>query len=222
MPPSPEKLQNQPPAKDHAEAISAPQNPNGIRLGALVISPTWEVGVEALILDFTPGEVILLLDDPVSAKTHVSVQVNTCSFHGEILLCDPDGARWRAHISFDDTDASGLRRTPRFPVRIPARIFTPSDDLPVEGLILDVSGEGLGIELAQRLPPKTNIAVQSDENTALGEVRHCRELASGLFRAGVVLRHIIRKDRELQKAESGWMNKLGARFGRKRPDRSKS
>jgi hypothetical protein len=222
MPPSPEKLQNQPPASEVAEAFPKPQHPHGIRLGALVISPTWEVGVEALILEFTPGEVILLLDDPVTAKTHVSVQVNTCSFYGEILFCEPEGSRWKAHISFDDTDASGLRRTPRFPVRIPARIFTSTNELPVEGLILDVSGEGLGIELAERLPPKTNIAVQSDENIALGEVRHCRELPSGLFRAGVELRHIIGKDRELQKAESGWMNKLGARFGRKRPDRSKS
>jgi hypothetical protein len=71
---------------------------------------------------------------------------------------------------------------------------------------------------------KSNIAVQSEENTALGEVRFCRELPSGIFRVGVQLHHILKKDPELEKAaaESGWMNKLGARFGRKKTERPKS
>jgi len=67
------------------------------------------------------------------------------------------------------------------------------------------------------------IAVQSEENTALGVVRHCRELSPGLFRAGVQLHHIVRKDPDLEKAsaESGWINKLGARLGLKKAERPK-
>ena len=64
---------------------------------------------------------------------------------------------------------------------------------------MDVSGEGLGIELPSPLPMQANIAVQSEENTALGVVRHCRELSAGLFRAGGQLHHIIHKDLDLQK-----------------------
>jgi hypothetical protein len=149
--------------------------------------------------------------------------VNTCSFAGEILFCSPTGSRWEAHVTFDDVDATGMRRTPRFPVSIPARVFASVSNLPLDGKIVDTSGEGLGIELPEPLPMQACIAVQSEENTALGVVRHCRELSPGLFRAGVQLHHIVRKDPDLEKAsaESGWINKLGARLGLKKAERPK-
>ncbi len=195
----------------------------GLQLEARVTAPTWEITLPAVVQDFTPGEVIVLLDDEISGGTRVTVQMNCCSFVGDVLYCEPSGSRWEAHVSFDDVDATGLRRTPRFPVSIPARIFSGATAVPVDGRIVDVSGEGLGIELAEPLPMQNNIAVQSEENTALGVVRHCRELRSGLFRVGVQLHHIIRKDLDLEKAaaESGWMNKLGARLGRKKTDHPK-
>ncbi len=166
----------------------------GFQLEARVTAPTWEIGLSALVQDFTPGEVILLLDDQIEPGTHITVQINDCSFAGDILFCAPRGSRYEAHVTFDDVDATGLRRTPRFPVSIPARVFSLMID-PLEGSIVDVSGEGL--------------------------VRHCRKLPSGVFRAGVQLHHIVGKDPDLEKAsaESGWMNKLGARFGRKKAER---
>jgi PilZ domain len=218
MPSSPEKAEQQGPAKRQADVVTGGQPELGLRLEARVKAPTWEVGLPAIIQDFAPGEVILVLNDSIAAGTHVSVQVNTCSFDGEILFCKPRGGRWEAHVSFDDVDAIGMRRTPRFPVRIPARIFAATSEVPVEGMIVDVSGEGLGIELAQPVALEAGIAVQSEENIALGEVRHCRQISAGLFRAGVRLHHIIKKDPDLEKAaaESGWMGWLGARMGRKK------
>jgi hypothetical protein len=190
---------------------------------ARVTAPTWEIGLSAVVQDFSPGAVMLLMDDRIAAGTHVTIQLNTCSFTGDILFCEPRGSRFEAHVSFDDVDSSGLRRSPRFPVSIPARVFSNTSDVPLEGKIVDISGEGLGIELAVALPLKSNIAVQSEENTALGEVRFCRELPSGVVRVGVQLHHILKKDPDLEKAaaESGWMNKLGARFGRKKAERPK-
>ncbi len=190
---------------------------------ARVTSHTWEIGLSAVVHDFTPGEVILIVDDKLAAGTHVIIQLNTSSFEGVILFCEPSGSRYEAHVSFDDLDATGLRRTPRFPVSIPARVFSASIDVPLEGKIVDISGEGLGMELPEPLPMLANIAVQSEENTALGVVRHCRELSSGVYRIGVQLHHIVRKDLDLEKAlaESGWMGKLGARFGRKKAERPK-
>jgi PilZ domain len=221
-PEAPEKPESQQPKK-HNQPPTESRPARGLQLEARVTAPTWEIGLSAVVHDFTPGEVILLLDDQITAGTRVTVQLNTCSFHGDILFCAPSGSRYEAHVSFDDVDATGLRRTPRFPVSIPARVFSSASDVPLEGKIVDVSGEGLGIELAARLPMQSNIAVQSEENTALGVVRHCRELSAGLFRAGVQLHHIVKKDLDLEKAagESGWMNKLGARLGRKKAERPK-
>lgn len=214
MPP-PEKTEHRLREKEQTESVPGSALELGIRLEAQVKSPTWEVGVPAVIQDFAQGEVTLLLADPITERTPVNVQVNNCSFDGEILFCQTAGSLWEAHVSFDDVDATGLRRTPRFPVRIAARVFASSSEIPIEGTIVDVSGDGLGMELAQPVPVKTRVAVQSDQSTALGEVRHCRELASGRFRAGVFLHHIIRKDPELEKAsaESTWMGKLARRFG---------
>jgi PilZ domain len=211
MSPSPEKIEGREPTATR-----------GLQLEARVTAPTWEIGMAAVVQDFTPGEVILLLDDQIPAGTRVTIQLNTSSFVGDILYCSPSGSRFEAHVSFDDVDATGLRRTPRFPVSLPARIFSSVIDVPLEGRIIDISGEGLGIELPAALPKEANIAVQSEENTALGVVRHCRELRSGLFRAGVQLHHIIRKDPDLVKAaaESGWMSKLG--LGRKKSERGKN
>jgi len=192
-------------------------------MAARVTAPTWEIGIPAVVQDFTPGEVILLLDDQIAGGTRVTIQLSTYSFTGEILFCAPKGSRYEAHVAFEDVDATGLRRTPRFPVSIPARVFSSTSDVPLEGTIVDVSGEGLGIELTESLPMHSNIAVQSGENTAFGEVRYCRQGSSGLFRTGVRLHHIVKKDPELEKAYagSGWMNKLGARLGRKKTERGK-
>jgi hypothetical protein len=223
MPPSPENAGPRQPAKHQADVVAGNDAAPGLCLPAWVTTPAWEVGVAAVMQDFTPGEVILLLDDPIAPGTQVAVQVDTSAFHGEILFCKPSGERWEAHVSFDDADEIGLRRTPRFPVRIPARVFATTSDAPMEGTIVDISGEGVGIELPQSVAVAASIVVQSEETMALGEVRHCRGLSSGLFRVGVLLHHIIKRDRELEKAsaESSWINKLGARFGLKKTDRPK-
>lgn len=222
---SPEEIGNSQSATEDAQSTTSPPSlVRGLHLEARVTAPTWEIGLAATVQDFTPGEVILLLDDHLTAGTRVTIQLNTASFAGDILFCEPLGSHFVTHVSFDDVDATGLRRTPRFPVRIPARIFAGTAELPLEAMILDISGDGLGIEIAEPIPAQTNIAVQSEENTAFGVVRHCRELPSGRFRAGVQLLHIVRKDPDLVKAaaeESGWMNKLGARFGRKKAERPK-
>lgn len=204
MPPTPDKVESQ------AKLLG-----RGLHLEARVTSPTWGIGLPATVHDFAPGEVVLMMDDFVNAGTPVTVQVNTWSFNGEIMYCKRNGTRNEAHVSIDDADASGLRRTPRFPVSLPARIFASVSDVPLEGRVVDVSGEGLGIELSIALPVEANIAVQTEENIALGQVRHCRALPSGLFRAGAQLHHIIKRDPELEKAasaESNWMGKLARRL----------
>ena len=223
MPPSPDKIEGKPPAPEHSQASAESRTLRGLQMEARVTAHTWEIGLSAVVHDFTPGEVILLLDDQIAGGTRVTIQLNTYSFTGEILFCAPKGSRYEAHVAFEDVDATGLRRTPRFPVSIPAKVFSSSSDVPLEGTIVDVSGEGLGIELTESLPIHSNIGVQSGENTAFGEVRYCKQASSGLFRAGVRLHHIVKKDPELEKkyGESGWMNKLGARFGRKKTERGR-
>jgi hypothetical protein len=204
------------PASTSSEILS--ENSLGLRLEARVTAATWEIGVAAILQDFAPGEVILLLDEQIATGARVTIQVSAYSFDGEVMFCKPRSSRWEAHVSFDDVDRIGLRMTPRFPVRIPAQVFASVSGSPTQATILDISRDGLGIELAAPLPLDASVAVQSEENIALGEVRHCRALPSGQFRAGVRLYHVLEKDPELAKApaESSWMSRLGVRLGVKK------
>lgn len=220
MSPSPEEIDGSQTAAEPAQSAPNPPAP-GLQLEARVKAPTWEISIAAVVQDFTPGEVILLVHDHIAPGTHVTVQLSTSYFDGEILLCARTGSGYKAHVSFDDVDATGLRRTPRFPVRIPALVFANTTGASIEGTIVDISGEGLGMLLAGPVPVAANVAVQSAECVAFGVVRHCRERSPGRFRAGIQLFHLLRHDPDLAKAsESSWINWLG--FGRRnKPERPK-
>ena len=218
MSPSPKNTKNQQLAAGEAEGVRSGGTASGLGIEARVKALTWEVGVAAVIQDFAQGEVILLLNDSIAAGTHVSVQVDTFSFAGEVMFCKLRDARWETHVSFDDVDAMGMRRAPRLPVRIRARLFTGTSDGPITATIVDVSGAGMGIELGQPMQVESNIVVQSEEAIGLGVVKHCRQVTPGVFRAGVQLHHIVEKDPDLVKAaeEAGWKSWLGVRLGRRK------
>jgi hypothetical protein len=216
MHPKPEKAEPQQAAAEGTEAWQG--SADGLRLEAWVTSPTWEVEFGGVLQDFTPGEVTLMLKERIALGMHATIRVGDLCFNGEILSCNPKGKLWETHVSFDDVDETGLRRTPRFPVRIPARAHIRGNEKPIEGVIHDISGEGLGIDLEKAVPLNGIIAVQSDEGIALGEVRHCRELSNGAFRVGVRFHHVMKKHPDHVKGlpQAGWMSKLGVRLGRKK------
>src|SRR5581483_10091442 len=129
-----------------------------------------------VIKDFTPGEATLILDGFISQGTSVSVDIGSCSFDGKTLYCERKVASYEVHVSIDDLDETGLRRTPRFPVSISARVSAAGLATPATARIVDVSGDGLGIELSISVPPESIVAVESQSNVAFGIVRHSREI----------------------------------------------
>jgi len=184
----------------------------GLNLAAHVMAPSWGLGIAGLVADFTPGEATLILEDLVAEGTPVTVQFNAFNFDGEILFCRPRGSRYEVHVSINDVDGMGRRRTPRFPVSIPARVFACGLEAALQTKIVDLSEEGLGLEVPSELAIDEIIAVESETNTAFGVVRHCRETSPGLFRVGIQLHHVMRREPvpEKSRKESGLMSKVGA------------
>ena len=165
----------------------------------------WRLGLEVDVVDFlsgyrvpgmlegiTPGEVIVSLGEPLLEQREASVHLNSFAFEGKILFCQPRESRYEAHITIDDAEDSGLRRTPRFPVTIRAQLF-PSHANPVDITIVDISSAGLGLELPISLEAGRAIALASETVFVFAIVRHCRQLSSGLFRAGVEMLHLLEK-----------------------------
>lgn len=76
--------------------------------------------VPGVLAGFTPGEVAIRVREALSEERIVAVQLKSFSFEGQVLYCQSSGAELEAHVSINDVDRTGLRKTPRFPVTVPA------------------------------------------------------------------------------------------------------
>jgi hypothetical protein len=152
--------------------------------------------VYGVLQGFTPGEVAVLLNEPVSEQRAVAVHFNSFTFEGQTLYCRPREDQYEAHISIDDVEGAGLRRAPRFPVKLPARLLPPHAS-PVAITILDISRDGLGIESPMAVETGQAIAVECGAVFVFAVVRHCRQLSEGLFRAGAEMHHLFERNVDL-------------------------
>jgi hypothetical protein len=147
---------------------------------------------------FTPGEVTVLINEPVSEQRTVGVHINSFTFEGQTLYCRPRQNQYEAHISIDDVEGTGLRRAPRFPVKLPAQLFLSRTE-PVAITIVDISSDGLGIELPVSVETGQPIAVASGSVFVFAIIRHCRQLSAGIYRAGAEMHHLLQENIELPK-----------------------
>ena len=164
----------------------------GLNLEARLKAHGWHLPVAGIIEDFVPGEITVIAEHSILMGTNLIVEISAFAFVGEVLSCrSRDERTHEIHISIKDTDTTGLRRTPRFPVNLPARVFTSSLAAPLAATITDISGDGLGLETTVSLPNDASLVIESQSNIALGVVKHCREVLSQRYRIGVRLHHII-------------------------------
>jgi hypothetical protein len=186
----------------------------GFNLAVAITNASWGVAMAGTFQDFAPGEAKVVLEGLVSPGTLVDVQIGSCGFSGEVLFCERRAAGFETHISISDFDETGLRRTPRFPVTLPCVVSSGSLEGPANATILDISGDGLGIEVSAQIPTNSTIAVESESNVALGIVRYSREISPASCRIGVQLHHIVNKKpvSEMQKSRTGMLGKMSSRF----------
>ena len=101
-----------------------------------------------LLEGFTPGEVTILLNEPIDEQRMVSVRLNSFTFEGHTLYCRPKQNQFEAHVSIDDIEENGLRRAPRFPVNLPAQLFLSQAE-PLAITIIDISSARAGNRVAR-------------------------------------------------------------------------
>jgi hypothetical protein len=168
--------------------------------------------IPGVLQAFTPGEVMVSLRESLSEQRDVGVRLNSFSFEGQILCCLSKQTHYEAHITIDDVEEMGMRRAPRFPVKVPAQLF-PAHGGPVDIIIVDISSEGLGIESPQSLQMGQTLALASESVFVFAIVRHCRKLSNGVFRAGVEMQHLFEKSAEVAAVEirSGFLGRVWGR-----------
>lgn len=177
---------------DFSEGASAVSDNASVPIRVRIVDLFSDYVVTGVLLSFIPGEVAILVDETLSEDREVAVWLNSFSFEGRTLYCRPRGSQYEAHISIDDLVGAGLRKTPRFPVMIPAEL-QPLNGYPVHITIRDLSREGMGIESPILLKAGQPIAVISGPAFVFGIVRYCKQLPGGRFRAGAEMHHLFEK-----------------------------
>jgi hypothetical protein len=176
-------------AEENAQAMI----PDGtLQLHVRVVDVLSNYSIPGLIFGFTPGEVAILVDERLSDDRTVEVRLDSFSFEGQLLYCAPYQDRFEAHISINDTERTGLRRAPRFPVSVPAELMLPECD-PVAITIRDISRDGMGLESPTALRAGQFVAISSAPAFIFAIVRHCEPLSAGRFRAGVEMHHLFER-----------------------------
>lgn len=166
-----------------------------MKIGVLVTPFSSSRSIAAEILDFAPGEVKLLSDDSVPVGFSVSVSFKNVKFDGEVMSCRSSENQFQLNVRIEDADDYGLRRSPRFTVTIPAQVFTHEAADPLPATIFDISGHGIGLELAVVLTVGETVAIESEINVAFGVVAYSRKDDEGSFRCGVALHHVLQKEK---------------------------
>lgn len=149
---------------------------------------------EGVMQHFVAGEASILLDHRFVKGTPVRVEFQGFQFEGEILFCEPKDDLYDTHIVIADVDETGVRRDPRYVFNLPARLYPPRGEEPVDAKLVDISRNGLGLESPMNLEVGETVAVESQANLAFGIVRHSRQLGSESYRAGLHVYNVITKD----------------------------
>jgi hypothetical protein len=170
--------------------------------------------VEGVLRSFTPGEVAVFVDEIVPEHRSVTVQFDSFVFDGETLFCRPKDHGYEAHITIDDVEKSGLRKEPRFPIKLAGQMFPPSSE-PVAITVVDFSSDGLGIELPMAVEVDQPIAILAGPVFVFATVRHCRKMEGGGYRAGLAMQHVLGRPRETPAEEEESPSLLGRVFGGK-------
>jgi hypothetical protein len=174
--------------------------------------------VPGALVGFTPGEVVILLNEAMCDQRTVAVHWNSFSFEGQILYCQPHEDEYEVHISIDDIEGAGLRREPRFPVTIPAELMQ-ADGVPVAITIRDISRHGMGLESPFALEIGLPIALASGPAFVFAVVRYCRPWSNGAFRIGVEMLHLFEPKRPAaEPARRNFLRDLWERWFSRRSD----
>jgi hypothetical protein len=189
-----------------------------IQIDVRVVDVLSNYTVAGVLVGFTPGEVVILVNEAMSDERTVAVHWNSFSFEGQILYCQPYENEYEVHISIDDIEGAGLRREPRFPVTIAAELMR-ADGVPVAITIRDISRHGMGLETPFAVDIGLPIAVASGPAFVFAVVRYCRPLPNGIFRTGVEMLHLFEPKRPAaEPAQRSFLRDLRDKWLPQKPD----
>ena len=84
-----------------------------------------------------------------------------------------------------------VRREPRIPIEVNARVTTSDAPGSVPAKLIDISRSGLGLRVPRNIPIGVGVIVELHTGIAFGEVRHCSQRGKDNWRVGLSLDEFI-------------------------------
>lgn len=94
-----------------------------------------------------------------------------------------------------------MRKELRLPVDVRATVNVPGSTAPLRARISDMSQSGLGLLLGKEIPAGTAVSLDLRHGIAFGEIRYCKSIAKGRYRAGFWLEEFIYRPRHKDRAD---------------------
>ena len=170
---------------------SGPKLTNSIAATLFVDDPVGEFHCPASIWSVSEGFLRMLTDTPIKAGVRLMVSFEGCLAHGEVAFCQERSHAYNLGVQL--TEDNHVRREPRFPIQLQGKLTVLAEEgpqrLPVD--LVDISASGLGMLCTQRMSVGACVEIESEPGVLFGEIRHCEQTASGLFRVGMRMFHLI-------------------------------
>ncbi len=172
-----------------------PQNTSSeLACGVPVLIMTPETHVVGVIERVNAHAISILAHQSLAEGSPVSIEYGAVTGEGEVVSCRPAEVHYRICIAMAQKEDCDLRADERFPVIEEVQIHAAGWELELAGTVTDLSRRGIGLETSKPLAIGETVTVESASNVAFGIVRHCRQVAGGVFHAGVEVFHIMPKE----------------------------
>jgi hypothetical protein len=175
---------------DHAEDQGAPTS---LGRGIGVLIKTSDLKLVGVIQEIKTHGLSIAIKQPLKVGSSVSVEFGSECRNGEIISCRRTGSTYETCVVMEK--AADRRLDERFPVTLEVRIVADSVGSKTNALVVDLSRQGMGLEIPTPLKLQETVAIETATNQAFGIVRNCQELPGGNYHAGVEIFHVIPKER---------------------------
>ena len=165
-----------------------------------------------ILLGLVQGKLHIRSDQWIEPSSRVRAQFEHLSFLGEVLYCARKDTWFR--VCIDLLAGQEQRREPRLPVHQHGTVITLSGENPSSepGTLVDLAVAGMCIQLSHAVETGTMIYIETESALVAGEVRHCREVASGCFEAGVQVTDVL-PDINIGHSTSGFLQNVRRKLG---------
>jgi hypothetical protein len=182
---------------------------SGLHLPVQIAIPGTLAVMSGFIEEISLGAASLVSEGPIDQETVIRITRNDATLDGEVIWCRPDTACYRMNVLVYDGDESGKRRAPRFPVELKAHVHVKGTNETIKGQIVDVSSDGLGLEVPISLRIDETTAIETESCITFGLVRYCRRTKADVYRIGIAMQNVMpKRGRNRSRSSLHWIRAL--------------